>query len=83
MRFGMCLVSQITVLSGDLEDAVARCNPRKDPNNKETVFTGWARRALPIKEFAITKVGKPKLGEMKPSEVIAEITYSIQTFKYL
>jgi intron-binding protein aquarius len=34
--------------------------------------------ALPVREFSITNVGKPKLGEEKPSEVNAEIKFSIE-----
>lgn len=68
-------------IRGDIEDAVSRCNPRRDPNLNEVTFAGWSRRALPVKDFAITKVGKPKLGESKPCEVLAEVNYSIQAFK--
>ena len=37
--------------------------------------------ALPIKEFSVTHVGTPKLGETKPSEVNAEIQFSLEKLK--
>ena len=37
--------------------------------------------ALPIREFSVKSVGKPKLGEEKPSEVHAEIKISLDKIR--
>lgn len=47
----------------------------------KTIFTGYSRMAAPIEEFAITSVAKPKLGEIKPSQVKAEVTIDLVPFK--
>uniref|UniRef100_A0A2P2K8F3 Intron-binding protein aquarius n=1 Tax=Rhizophora mucronata TaxID=61149 RepID=A0A2P2K8F3_RHIMU len=47
----------------------------------ETAFRGWSRMAVPIKEFKITEVKQPNIGEVKPSSVTAEITYSISSYR--
>lgn len=46
-----------------------------------TSFRGWARMAVPIKEFRITEVKRPNIGEVKPSACIAEVTFSVQKYK--
>ncbi|KAK6933867.1 Intron-binding protein aquarius, N-terminal [Dillenia turbinata] len=50
-------------------------------NEGETAFRGWSRMAVPIKQFRITQVKQPNIGEVKPSSVTAEITYSISSYK--
>ncbi|KAF2322428.1 hypothetical protein GH714_016985 [Hevea brasiliensis] len=50
-------------------------------NEAETAFRGWSRMAVPIKEFKITEVKQPNIGEVKPSSVTAEVTFSISTGK--
>ncbi|KAJ0987357.1 hypothetical protein J5N97_005713 [Dioscorea zingiberensis] len=47
----------------------------------ETAFRGWSRMAVPIKEFKITQVKQPNVGEVKPSSVTAEVTFSIASYK--
>ncbi|CAI9102844.1 OLC1v1001193C1 [Oldenlandia corymbosa var. corymbosa] len=47
----------------------------------ETAFRGWSRMAVPIKEFKITEVKQPNIGEAKPSAVTAEVTFSISSYK--
>jgi intron-binding protein aquarius len=37
--------------------------------------------AVPIQEFSITSVGKPRLGEEKPAEVLAEIQYNLGQYQ--
>ncbi|KOO28512.1 intron-binding protein aquarius [Chrysochromulina tobinii] len=60
----------------DLEDVCERLRPRRQLTGK-TVFRGWARMALPLVDFKLYKVGRPHLGENKPSEVRAEATVSL------
>eukprot|EP01124_Arcella_intermedia_P005338 TRINITY_DN13146_c0_g2_i2.p1 TRINITY_DN13146_c0_g2~~TRINITY_DN13146_c0_g2_i2.p1 ORF type:complete len:964 (-),score=302.60 TRINITY_DN13146_c0_g2_i2:20-2911(-) len=50
----------------------ARLTPRGDVE-----FTGWARMAVPIVEFKITKVANPEIGSPVPAEVAAEVSYVI------
>lgn len=50
-------------------------------NEGETAFRGWSRMAVPIKEFRIADVKQPKIGEVKPSVVTAEVTFSISSYK--
>ncbi|KAI8023831.1 RNA helicase aquarius [Camellia lanceoleosa] len=37
--------------------------------------------AVPIKEFRITEVKQPNIGEVKPSSVMAEVTFSISSYR--
>ncbi|OVA07623.1 Intron-binding protein [Macleaya cordata] len=50
-------------------------------NEGETAFRGWSRMAVPIKEFKITEVKQPNIGEVKPSSVTADVTFSISSYK--
>ncbi|KAG6500421.1 hypothetical protein ZIOFF_040266 [Zingiber officinale] len=47
----------------------------------ETAFGGWSRMAVPIKQFKITEVKQPNIGEVKPASVTAEVTYSIASYR--
>lgn len=64
----------------DIEDAVIRMLPWQSEEG-EVVFGGWARMALPIQEFAVIEVGKPLLGERKPSRVRADVSVSLNVRK--
>jgi len=35
----------------------------------DTIFTGWARYAMPLTTFTVTHVKKPNIGEVKPAMV--------------
>lgn len=50
-------------------------------NEGETAFRGWSRMAVPIKHMKITSVKQPNIGEVKPSSVTANITFSIASYK--
>ncbi|KAG6679826.1 hypothetical protein I3842_13G010800 [Carya illinoinensis] len=50
-------------------------------NEGDTSFRGWSRMAVPIKEFKITAVKQPNIGEVKPSSVTAEVTFSISSYR--
>ncbi|KAK1287098.1 putative RNA helicase SDE3 [Acorus calamus] len=50
-------------------------------NEGETSFRGWSRMAVPIKGFKISQVKQPNIGEVKPSSVTADITFSISSYK--
>lgn len=57
----------------DIEDTVPRLKPVL-ADNGATVFGGWARMAQPISQFSICEVAKPNLGEMRPSNVRADVS---------
>ena len=65
----------------DIEDAVTRMQPRQHMNGA-TQFRGWARMALPLADFRLFKVGKPFLGEARPSEVRAEASISLKGCRF-
>ncbi|TKY69055.1 Intron-binding protein aquarius [Spatholobus suberectus] len=50
-------------------------------NDGETAFRGWSRMGVPFKEFKITEVKQPNIGEVKPASVTAEVTYSISSYR--
>ncbi|XP_027360461.1 RNA helicase aquarius isoform X2 [Abrus precatorius] len=50
-------------------------------NEGDTAFRGWSRMGVPIKEFKITEVKQPNIGEVKPSSVTAKVTYSISSYR--
>lgn len=50
-------------------------------NEGETAFRGWSRMAVPIKEFSITEVKQPNIGEVKPSSVTVKVTFSISSYR--
>jgi len=68
----------------DLAKCVWRIRPRLqmnvDEGRRKTIFTGYSRMAAPLNEFMITSVSKPKLGEIKPSKVTAEVTVDLAPF---
>ncbi|XP_050234237.1 uncharacterized protein LOC126682560 [Mercurialis annua] len=50
-------------------------------NEGDTAFRGWSRMGVPIKEFKITQVKQANIGEVKPSSVTAEVTFSMSSYK--
>ncbi|GKV09176.1 hypothetical protein SLEP1_g20718 [Rubroshorea leprosula] len=50
-------------------------------NEGNTAFRGWSRMGVPIREFKITEVKQPNIGEVKPAYVTAVITYSISSYR--
>ncbi|KAK4770601.1 hypothetical protein SAY87_031133 [Trapa incisa] len=50
-------------------------------NEGDTAFRGWSRMGVPIKDFKITEVKQPNIGEVKPAAVTAEVTFSISSYK--
>lgn len=64
----------------DIQEAVPHLQAYINSDG-ETAFRGWSRMAVPIKEFRITEVKQPNIGEVKPSSVTAKITYSISSYR--
>lgn len=63
----------------DIQDVLPRLAAYIN-NEGETRFRGWSRMAVPIKEFKVTEVKQPNIGEVKPSAVTAEVTYSVSRY---
>ncbi|KAF5733623.1 intron-binding protein aquarius [Tripterygium wilfordii] len=64
----------------DIQEAVPHLLAHVN-NEGETAFRGWSRMAVPIREFKITEVKQPNIGEVKPSSVTAEVTFSISSYR--
>ncbi|KAJ6414434.1 hypothetical protein OIU84_003434 [Salix udensis] len=64
----------------DIQEATPHLLPYIN-NEGETAFRGWSRMAVPIKKFKITEVKQPNIGEVKPSSVTAQITFSVSSYK--
>lgn len=66
-------------IRSDLEEVVLRMSPEftVDAN---TNFRGWSRMAVPIMDFNIVEIGRPSLGERKPSKVKADVTFNLQKY---
>lgn len=47
-------------------------------SSSTTSFKGWARMAMEIKNFTLTKIAKPKLGKTVPAEVLGNITIDLE-----
>ncbi|XP_072992424.1 uncharacterized protein [Typha latifolia] len=64
----------------DIQEAIPHLLPYIN-NEGETAFRGWSRMAVPIKQFKINEVKQPNIGEVKPSSVTAEVTFSTASYK--
>ena len=64
----------------DIRKAVKLIRPKLSSSTMNTVFTGFARYAVPTISFGIRKVGKPLIGETKPSTVVGEVTVNLAPF---
>lgn len=51
-------------------------------NEGETAFRGWSRMAVPVKQFKISEVKQPNIGEVKPAAVTAEVTFSVASYRH-
>jgi intron-binding protein aquarius len=49
-------------------------------NEGHTAFRGWSRMAVPIQNFRITSIKQPNIGEVKPSSVTAQVTFTISSY---
>ncbi len=63
-------------LRQDVEDCVERLKPGLDADS-QPAFYGWSRMAQPILKFAIVEVGRPNVGEARPSSVRADVTIGL------
>ncbi|KAK5280814.1 hypothetical protein LTR40_005813 [Exophiala xenobiotica] len=61
----------------DMESLVKRMKPKAGRDRSSTAFEGFSRMALPISSPAIIEVGAPKVGEITPSFVRAEVILDV------
>lgn len=47
------------------------------PSTAQVGFNGWARMAKNLEGFTITEVQPPKVGEMRPAAVSAEVVVDL------
>ena len=62
----------------DIIDNAARLGPYEN-HMGELKFKGWARMCIPINAFTVAEVKKPRVGEVKPAAVTAELAFTTQT----
>jgi intron-binding protein aquarius len=64
----------------DMEDCIRRMAPRVEADGS-IVNTGWSRMGLSVDGFTLRGVGKPNLGETRPSEVQAEVMIDLKNLR--
>lgn len=71
-------------LRGEITDAVLRMSPQYNLDSEtpfdRTIFTGWARNAIPLIQMQVDTVGAPNLAHITPSYVTADISYSVEKY---
>lgn len=74
-------------IRADIVDAIKRVAPRLATvynaagyPEETTVFSGWARMAVPLAGFAVKEVAPPRIGEAVPAKVSAEITIDVAKY---
>ncbi|GAM25959.1 hypothetical protein SAMD00019534_091340 [Acytostelium subglobosum LB1] len=67
-------------LRADLEDALRRLSPKRNESGS-TILTGWSRMAFPMTSFKIEHIAQPKVGEKRPAQVLAMLSYSLAGVK--
>ncbi|KAF1743708.1 LOW QUALITY PROTEIN: hypothetical protein MXB_1243, partial [Myxobolus squamalis] len=74
-NFTLFILESTYSIKIDIEDAVTRLKPWMNELGV-TEFAGWARMALPLKEFSITSVGSTDVSTSNPLFVHADLTIS-------
>ena len=73
-------------LRKDVENALLRLAPRYNPDGEheyeKTIFGGWCRDALPLSQIQVDEIGPPRLTEMTPSYVTAELSFSLSKYSH-
>jgi intron-binding protein aquarius len=84
-NFQLYQVESAYAIRQDIEDAILRLDPRYNPDfvstYDRTIFGGWARMATPLNQIQIERVGEPRLAELTPAFVKADITYSLEQYQ--
>lgn len=74
-NFTLFLLESTYCIKSDIEDAITRLKPWMNELG-DTNFSGWARMALPLKEFAVVTVGSTDVSTSNPKFVHADVTIS-------
>jgi intron-binding protein aquarius len=65
-------------IRNDIESTVKRLLPKQsDGAGSQTVLKGFAKMALPVREFKLIRVHPPRVGHREPSRVRAEVRVSL------
>uniref|UniRef100_A0A1D2ABG5 Intron-binding protein aquarius n=2 Tax=Auxenochlorella protothecoides TaxID=3075 RepID=A0A1D2ABG5_AUXPR len=64
----------------DIADVLQRVQPYLREND-EVGFNGWARMVKNLEGFTITEVQPPKVGEMRPAAVSAEVVVDLSSLR--
>lgn len=59
------------------KECVQALTPKLDALGESVHFAGTAREALPLQEVTVTEVGKPMVGESRPSRAKADVSLSL------
>eukprot|EP00347_Sterkiella_histriomuscorum_P016262 403353867 len=67
-----------------IEDQIVKCKPLFGEETGDFIdLTGWATQSARIEKISILDVKAPKIGHTNPSEVIAEIQFSLKNLPNL
>jgi Intron-binding protein aquarius N-terminus len=58
-----------------------RLQPRRNEASGAPEFMGWSRMAIKIESFVVVEVARPRVGEIKPAAVTAELVIDLAQFK--
>jgi len=75
-NFNLFRLESTYEIRGDLQDQIPRMKPQLDADGV-TEFAGKARMALPLLALEVMQVRRPKVGEVVPAEVRAEVRWSL------
>lgn len=64
----------------DVNDTLRRLQPRRGGAGGPE-FGGWSRMAAPIVSFVVVEVARPRVGEVKPAAVTAELVIDLAAYK--
>lgn len=60
---------------------VQRLQPKRNEATGKPEFLGWSRMAIKIESFVVVEVARPRVGEIKPAAVTAELVIDLGQFK--
>jgi len=75
-NFNLFRLESTYEIRDDLHDQIPRMKPRLQ-HDGTTHLTGMARMCLPLAGLEVTLVKRPKVGDVVPSEVMAEVKWSV------
>lgn len=58
-----------------------RLQPRRNEATGAPEIMGWSRMAIKIESFVVVEVARPRVGEVKPAAVTAELVIDLAQFR--